>query len=276
MKKNIKSHCRDIMLSIGAGSVLLTSCVQPYVVEEFTQSNFAKNEDIGQDLIPLDVYLSDEEMQYIQFIQSFAKDIFTYPELAAEFSKNPNSILEKYDVKGLDVDINNPEIQIALAFGDKEIVESIKDKNITKFLNLLEEKNLLQNSTTKLFNAIVKKGNLDGIDVVLPQSVFFAVTVAVLIAATAVIAVFVVVADDDEEDVIQSLTKEDKIISSGMNIFRLWKKVDPDEKTFVFPDDMQVRIKEVIKQFGEKKNLSNENIKEITSFALGTIEHSQK
>ncbi|MDI3479820.1 MAG: hypothetical protein PWQ14_966 [Rikenellaceae bacterium] len=160
MKKNLKTHLRDVLIYLTSGSILLSSCESPYV-ESFTSENFAKDENTGKELIPINIYLNKKDQSLIKFIQQFAHDVLTNPRLSVEFKENPKKVLANYNLEGLNIDTKSPEIQIILTLGDKEIQETLLKGDFTKYIKLLKEKELLQSDKVKALDKIFQtKGDI--------------------------------------------------------------------------------------------------------------------
>ena len=118
-----------------AGSILASSCTDPRIFSEKVIVS-----DIGVSAIKIN--FSKEEIVYFKFLDKLAADIVKSPEIAKEFSQNPQQFLRS---SGFDRELSLDEqmLNIVLALADEDIQKAIENKDIKGFIRLLNEKNLI-------------------------------------------------------------------------------------------------------------------------------------
>lgn len=155
MKQSTKQHISKIFVLLGGISVGVESCTLDYL-PPVTQSDFAKDQDEGQALLPLEIYVGETDA--IDGIIKFANDIIFNEGLARRFNKAPELVLSEYGITHWDK--TSPQIQLILACGDQEIQEAMQKNDFKKYLQLLEEKELLQSDLIVQLNQAYRNDNI--------------------------------------------------------------------------------------------------------------------
>ena len=144
----MKYYGKPIRLLSGglATSILYTSCC-PTVIDE-KDMIYLSSENLIQlnDRIatPLSLNLKNGDYEYLKFLDKLSKEIISDPSIAADFSKNPQVYLNKYQYGG-DINLDDGLLKLILALSDTDIANAIKEGNIKEFLRLCKEKNLIEN-----------------------------------------------------------------------------------------------------------------------------------
>lgn len=129
-----------------ATSILYTSCC-PTVIDE-KDMIYLSSENLIQlnnaIATPLNLNLKSEDYEYLKFLDKLSKEIIYNPSIAADFSKNPQNYLNKYQYRGK-INLDDGLLKLILALGDIDIANAIKESNVRDFLRLCKEKNLIGN-----------------------------------------------------------------------------------------------------------------------------------
>lgn len=177
-----------------ASSIIASSCGGNLL--EMNESNYLNPQtrglsDEGSPALLID--LSQDEMDYLNFLTKLANDIIKDPIIAKQFAKNPNSFIKEYGYKG-EITLDEGMLKLILALGDEEINQAVNQNDMTTALALMESKGYLNNISEvkiQLTNEQIKKvyNNL-GIpidDSDLTNSDAAAVAVPVLVYALAIV-----------------------------------------------------------------------------------------
>lgn len=177
-----------LVVAASATGVIIPSCT-------YNESEIVQAGDLSpKGLYAIELDLTKDEIDYIQFIQKLSNDIIKYPVVAKEFSQNPQLFLEKYGYnKSINLDDNI--MKLVLSLGDDDINKSINAGDIKTVLSLMKEKNLLNdlsgtssyiNISEEKMNEIFEKMGVDPEsipDYLQAQSAGFFAAVAVLYIA---------------------------------------------------------------------------------------------
>ena len=235
--------------------------------------NFAKDQDEGLQMLPVDLYLSEEVN--LNGILEFTNDVMSKPDFVQKFYENPEGILKKYGIEEFDKD--SPQIQIILAGADPDVLKAIKDNNFKAYLQILEEKNYLQSDFIQQMNRMVDNDFLKTkayeevrtnfvltIPVAIAAAVVVVVAAAVSVAAWAHIAamtdLFIRAASSDGE-----LLLEDDALTLYVDKSKSLDTIDINEEEYVS------EIRKIILN-AEVSNDPETNNK-LFQVACGTAEH---
>lgn len=192
-KKLIKATAKILSASIltqscGGDSVLMNGGAE-HINEEWIHLR-----PFDSTIVPLELGLEKSAVRYTDFLAKLAHDIVGDPVVARSFSADPNKMIEAYGVEDLKISLDDELLQLIIAMGDEEIVSSIREKNISKYLRLCREKGLFDrfsmsehfspllrdlNSSVNQVGSLVTRSNED--------SSVVAVAAAVLVGVVAVI-----------------------------------------------------------------------------------------
>ena len=88
---DFKTHVAKIFIAIGGVATTTVSCeLLPY---SENSDNFAKDQDEGLQMLPVDLYLSEEVN--LNGILEFTNDVMSKPDFVQKFYENPEGILKK-------------------------------------------------------------------------------------------------------------------------------------------------------------------------------------
>jgi hypothetical protein len=76
-------------------------------------------------------------------ISILSQDVFDNPEIAQQFSSNPEAYLESIGYGDISLDLESAEVKTALALGDIDVRNAIEQKDLSLFINLLQNKGYL-------------------------------------------------------------------------------------------------------------------------------------
>lgn len=143
----MKYYIRPIRVISGtvASSILYTSCCPTFIDEKdiayLTESNKSLlNNSIA---VPFSLNLKIDDYRYIRFLQKLSKDIIDNPSVAADFSKDSEVYLKKYNYDKK-INLDDSLLKLILALGDSDILNTIKTNNVKEFLRLCKQRNLIK------------------------------------------------------------------------------------------------------------------------------------
>lgn len=228
---------RKVIAGTLAASVLTNSCTQYHQSKEddlYEESNFS-NEGLSAVAIDFD----KEEVEYLNFLNKLCADIIEHPVVAREFAKNPRAFVSRYGYNK-EIDLEEGYLKLILALGDEDIHVAIKNKDFGTFLQLLKEKQLLDEYSKYKIDIseedkadVISMLNLSGVDKQLwcsPPAVvcvaYIAIAVGTFIFAVATVgaslnAVFGVTIYSEVEIYGISSNIEDTFIDNNP-VFKVW------------------------------------------------------
>lgn len=144
-------HINDKYIKIIAGTlssaIFAESCTHGYYLDypadEINKLAQTRSVDSNSIAIPLKVQFSDENIEYISFLNELAQDILKDPSVAKEFIKNPQTYINEhgYPIKFSKLDARLTKIILALA--DEDVCTAIKTHDIGAYLNIMKSKNYI-------------------------------------------------------------------------------------------------------------------------------------
>jgi stage V sporulation protein SpoVS len=252
----VNKYVKKVVTGTVSASILASSCVpHPDITDD--DSIYGVNgfdENLGKIAVPISINLTPKGAKYIAFLQKLSEDIIRDTAIAREFSKNPESFLQKYGYNE-SISLEEGMLKLILALGDEDINNAIKNNDIKQFYNLCKGKDLLNASTfTSLVNndEIRDKINELGLDnSAIPelQALFLAVPVLIFIA----VAVFVAVAAEvlvyvhSEASTIGQAQFLMEAVTDNNPILKIWALRDKKDKTYLVVDEfVENQINETI------------------------------
>jgi len=90
-----------------------------------------------------------------------AKDVIANPQEAGRrFSANPKAYLAERGITDIELDMNSREVKIVLALGDERVREAAMNGDARRYLQLLEERGLLNLNTATAFGSHDKSSSV--------------------------------------------------------------------------------------------------------------------
>lgn len=120
-------------------SILVSSCNIPYAVDYLVNDKEEIYEKISQknsnaNAIPIDIHLSKENVNYLNFLSILGGEILSDPSVAQSFSANPQKYISDKGFEDITVDLDESFLKIIIALGDEEIIRAIKDGDFKQFI----------------------------------------------------------------------------------------------------------------------------------------------
>lgn len=190
----MKSKLSKFVIGTISGTILLESCTNGYYlnydVDEINETLSRTRSAIKNTALPINVQFSDEQREYLLFLQTLAHDILTDPATAKSFISNPSEYIKSKGFACENISIDAKLTQIILALADDEICKAIESGNISLYLNLLKDKGLLDTISISELNQLkdytssINKAL--GLDMTISASLF-AFAAALLVGVAAVV-----------------------------------------------------------------------------------------
>jgi hypothetical protein len=197
-----KPSYKQIISGALATTFLLESCAKDYDLYYSNQPVNDINKNLpahlknGSPYSLLDIQISDDDRQYFDFINKLTLDILNDRNNANKFLANPAEYAAASGFPGLTISLDDDLIKLITAIADEELYNAIQHNDISKFLKLCKEKNLITeynladaNRLNKLVEA--NPALLSLMDINNPDSSVVAFAFAVAVGA--LVAVWVVV-----------------------------------------------------------------------------------
>ena len=150
--KTPSERLKRIVCLLTGSSVLLSSCTShpllrgDHDIMTFSEKNFSEDKDESTSPFHIREFLSEEEMTIVNSLKNMSKDIYSNTALAKEFDKNPETVLRKYGISGMNINKWSTEIQMMRALADDDVISAIEKRNFKEYINLLNEKGILKDS----------------------------------------------------------------------------------------------------------------------------------
>lgn len=143
-----------------SGTILLESCTNGYYMDfpadEINRQIAGKIDSNNSIAIPVQIKISENDTEYIFFLQRLATDIVNHPEIAEEFINNPNQYIEEKGFNSKHIVVDSKLTKIILALADKNICSAIEQGNIGEYLSLLKERGLMEKISINDIDSISK------------------------------------------------------------------------------------------------------------------------
>lgn len=148
MKKPNKLAVK-IVAGIAATGIGLYACSDDDLIYDKNENEEAgKMPDNGQ--VAIKTVFSEEDVNYLLFLDKLGKDIITTPSIARDFAKDPETYTKKYGYNEK-VYLEENMLKLILAFGDDDINAAISVGDTKTALLLMKDKELLdQGDFTKV------------------------------------------------------------------------------------------------------------------------------
>jgi len=146
-----KPGYKQIISGALATTLLLESCVKDYDLLYVDKSvpdinkNIQKMLKSGSTHILLNIQISEDDRKYFDFINRLTLDILQDRNKAAQFIENPNGYVESSGFSGLIISLDDDLIKLVTSIADIDIYNAIQQNNISEFIRLCKEKNLVTN-----------------------------------------------------------------------------------------------------------------------------------
>jgi hypothetical protein len=146
-----KPGYKQIISGALATTFLLESCVKDYDLLYVDKSVPDINKNIqtmlksGSTHILLNIQISEDDRKYFDFINKLTLDILQDRNKAAQFIENPNGYVESSGFSGLIISLDDDLIKLVTSIADIDIYNAIQQNNISEFIRLCKEKNLVTN-----------------------------------------------------------------------------------------------------------------------------------
>lgn len=154
----MKSKLSKFVIGTISGTILLESCTNGYYlnydVDEINETLSRTTSAIKNTALPINVQFSDEQREYLLFLQTLAHDILTDTATAKSFISNPSEYIKSKGFACENISIDSKLTQIILALADNEICKAIESGNISLYLNLLKDKGLLDTISISELNQL--------------------------------------------------------------------------------------------------------------------------
>ena len=153
--KTPSERLKRIACFLSGSSLLLSSCdSNPLLrgeqdVMEFSEKNFSEDREEVPSPFHIREYLSQEEKNLVNSHRNLSIDIYSNSSLAKEFDKNPELVLQRYGISGMETNKWSTEIQMMRALADDDVVSAIETRNFRKYIEVLNEKGILKDSKLK-------------------------------------------------------------------------------------------------------------------------------
>lgn len=142
---------KEISKKIVAGALiptlLLPSCSSYFSdaenIEEINKQEGLTESNINDIAVPINLNLSSEDCQYLTFLKKLTADITKNPLIAERFAKDPEAFLASYGISDMKISLDDSLLKLVLALGDKEIINSIEQNDISRFLSLCSDKGII-------------------------------------------------------------------------------------------------------------------------------------
>ena len=263
-KDTLKLHISKTFIALGCVSMVAESCTSYYPV---SSEDFAKDDDEGAALLPLDVYVP--ESVSLSGIASFSRDIINDTGLLERFYKNPAQTLESYGISYFDKD--STQIQMLLASADPDVLSCISNGDFRGYLNVLKEKNYLQsdvvkqlqqalNNPTSDMDSPTSLGEGESLIVIGAVLILVVAAVGILAAVTTVVYTSVEIAGSEDES-----EPEDSAINLYIDKSKSIGTLDMSETDYVS------HVRKIIE--GLNITANGETMERLFQLCLGTANH---
>lgn len=269
MKNN--KYITKVVAGLVGTSIIGSSCTG-YILDDYQNVIEANLSDSGDAAIKIE--LTNEEIDYLSFLNKLGNDILKEPLIAKEFAENPQAYLIKY---GYDknIDIDESLLKLILALGDEDINCSINEGDVKKTILLLKQKGLLDSSLyTNINLSTLNLSARAAEDMMQPAVAFvpiYMVAIAISYAAilyTAAAGVSVYAALGAWTEVAGPRNVEDSTFLDNNPVLKIWQLKGDFEKTHIATDlyieEEANKLIEVIETYNEnafKGDLTKENFK---------------
>lgn len=143
----MKSKLSNLTIKTLAGTILFESCTDGnylnYSVEEINEFLSGNLKDCNNVALPINVKFSDEQCEYLLFLQTLSHEILLNPTTARTFIENPSEYIKSKGFRKNNINIDSKLTKIILALANTDICNAIQSGNVSLYLELLEKEGLL-------------------------------------------------------------------------------------------------------------------------------------
>ncbi len=137
-------HLSKLIVWIISGDILASSCVSPYefMLDEENQTIDDLNKFGG-----IKIDLTQDEKEYLRYLNKLAYEIIVNKNTAYEFSKDPNRFYSAGRVGAIPPVLEDVEPtihRIAMALSDDEVLNAIESKDVKRYILTLYDKGYLE------------------------------------------------------------------------------------------------------------------------------------
>jgi hypothetical protein len=161
MKKKVNSQ--QIVAGILATTFLVESCTKyqdiyysPLPVPDINK----KYNSLQSPFSVLSIPVTKEEREYLAFVNYLLGDIINNPQIAEDFMNEPERYALEAGFNDLKINLEDNLIRMIVTIADQEIRDAVINKDITRFLQLCQEKNIINNfdiSNSPIIKEIIEK-----------------------------------------------------------------------------------------------------------------------
>lgn len=150
-KMKRKPAYKQIITSALASTILLESCVKDcnlYYLDKSVQDinkEYQANYKNSTPFSLLNIQINNEDRQYFDFINKLTNDILQDRSKAAIFLANPSDYAVSSGFPNLIISLDDDLIKLITAIADEEIYNAIQQNNISRFIQLCKENNIVTN-----------------------------------------------------------------------------------------------------------------------------------
>lgn len=139
MKKDIFTKS---LVGLSAASLISASCSSETAWMDLVDFSEPKTQFPDEGTPVVNIKLSTEETNYLNFLNGLATDIIKEPTIAREFARDPSTFVKQYGYKDK-VFLDEGMLKLILTLGDEDINNAINQKDVTKAIELMKRKGLL-------------------------------------------------------------------------------------------------------------------------------------
>lgn len=134
-----------------AGTILFNSCGAGYIyeesAEEINQSLHKQTDTRSTDYNSIAIPFSNNDIDYLSFLNELAQDIINNPDVATKFIDDPNVYIKSKGYTGCTIEPDSKLTKMILCLSDAEIGNAIKNQDINLYLDLMITKGYIKNIT---------------------------------------------------------------------------------------------------------------------------------
>lgn len=193
MKKDIFTKS---LIGVSTASIISASCSNETAwMEDIVDSSEPEVLFPDEGTPVINIKLSIEETNYLNFLNGLATDIIKEPAVAREFARDPSTFVKQYGYKDK-VNLDEGMLRLILTLGDEDINNAISQKDVTKAIELMKSKGLLddicnskmkiqfsQEEISKIYKQMGANFEKESFDEKISISTAVAVTVLYVLAA---------------------------------------------------------------------------------------------
>ena len=130
------------LLGLSVVGIIAASCSSDGLWTESDENSEYLNSLSDEGKAALSINLTQDEIEYLNFLNKLAQDVIKEPAVARQFACDPNAFIQQYGYKG-EVNLDEGMLKLILTLGDDDINTAINQNDITTALALMQSKGLL-------------------------------------------------------------------------------------------------------------------------------------